>query len=83
MSTHPLANDATVPAVLRKAFARVQWQVIATLSDGTESIVNCMSESKVSEVTERNRDIIRVHAQRGYGFTHGPSMIATRVESVA
>ncbi len=34
--THPLANDPTVPAVLRAAFARVTHQVVRTYADGFE-----------------------------------------------
>lgn len=81
--THPLANDSSLPAALRNAFARVRFQVISSMDDGSESIVNCMSQAKADEVTARNLDIIATHAARGFGFRHGPSMIATRVESVA
>lgn len=33
---HPLANDPTVPAILRAAFARVTHQIVRFYADGSE-----------------------------------------------
>lgn len=34
--THPLASDPTVPAALRRAFAKVTHQVVRHYADGSE-----------------------------------------------
>lgn len=80
---HPLANDSTVPECLRAAFARVRFQVVATMSDGKETIVNAMSRATVDAKLAEYADIQRVHAARGYGFSDGRTIVSVAVRDVA
>lgn len=80
--THPLANDPSVPAVLRAAFARVRWQVVTVLSDGREAVVNCRTQSQVDEYTARNADIAAHHAVTGSTFSDGTTIARTYVREV-
>lgn len=53
---HPLADDPSVPAVLRAAFARVKFLVVRHYADGTEWSYNVNpTQANQDELMERER----------------------------
>ena len=81
--THPLLNDPSLPDCLRNAFARVRWQVVAVMDDGSEAVVNCMSRKTVDAKLAEYADIQRVHAERGQGFRDGRTISSVEVREIA
>lgn len=79
--THPLASDPTVPAVLRKAFAHVRGRVILVMDDGSTTACNYISDKTRDSKLAEYRDIIAVHAARGYGFSDGRAAVSCHVET--
>lgn len=56
--THPLANDPTVPAVLRAAFARVVCQIVRSYDDGSDGVINMTSNAKAADELPKHRAFI-------------------------
>jgi hypothetical protein len=79
---HALANDPSLPDCLAAAFARVRWQVVTVLSDGRESIINCVSQSAIDSAMARNADIAAHHAANGTTFRDGTTILETFVREI-
>lgn len=80
--THPLANDPSLPDCLKRAFARVRWQVVIIKNDGTEVVCNCISAATRDAKIAEYADIQAVHASRGYGFRDGSTIARVIVRDI-
>jgi hypothetical protein len=76
---HSLANDPTLPPGLAAAFARVRYQVVATMSDGAEAIVNCLNERIRDEHIAKYQEII---SRDGGNFRDGRKMVSVEVRAL-
>lgn len=83
--THPLANDATAPDSIRRAFARVTCKVVCTFADGHSSDINCVSAEQAERIAAERRAILASGGGR-YRSLVGPSyetkLTAVTVESI-
>lgn len=75
---HPLANDPSVPAILRAAFARVTHQIVRTYADGSEWSWN------LNSVQTPNRFNIIAAERRHIGKVRdGMTLVAVEIRAVA
>lgn len=78
-----VATDANTPDILRRAFERAKYQVIAEMSDGTESVATCLTDASRDRMVAEQLDVMAHHMKTGTTFRSGNTIVAVGVRELA